>query len=391
MIAKPSEIRVFRKICEIGPISRAHLARILNSSRATLTQIANALLTSGYVIEVGKGASTDRGGRREILLSVNPNAGYILALQLDRDFAKVGLFALNLQLLEARTLNYTPGTDLEEVLLEAQHALERLILKFDIPVEKIIGLGVGVPGVPSEKNRRLRETEHKSWQGFPIAEFLENAFNKPVALDNDVKALTLGEFKYGAGKGARDLICLWAGNGIGAGVVANGKLLRGATSSAGEIGYNELNLGFLDVRSLLINGHPRDWGDVLSQANVLAAMKRGVREGWKTDLSETSDISEFAKAAEAGDPLGLHLLKLYGSLLGSVCTNMLYAFNPPLLVLHGPLFYDTTLLPEEVRRCILDGILRAPVEAVEIRTGSFGSNAMLLGCASLVIDSVYPE
>ena len=90
-----SHARVFKLICTRGPVSRAQLADYLGLSRPSLTQITKALLRNNLIIEAGRGNSSKAGGRREILLTVAPDAGFILCGQLERDFMRIGVSSLN--------------------------------------------------------------------------------------------------------------------------------------------------------------------------------------------------------------------------------------------------------------------------------------------------------
>lgn len=382
-----NEVRVLKRVYDFGPISRASLARQLQLSRASITLVAKRLIALNLLIEVGKGDTTERGGRKEVLLMVNPQSGYVLSIQIERDFSKVGLLYLNSNIIFSETLFYSNGSSPQHVFESIFQFVQNAFAEYRIDQEKILGIGVGLPGIIDYQSGMLREAETNSWQGFPIKETLQQMFELPVFIENDVKTLTLGEYQFGAGRHDRDLVCIWVGNGIGAGIIVDGHLLRGVTSSAGEIGYNELYFDISGMRSLLTSGiSPKDWGEILSLSSIKRAIRQGLQDGWKSTLLPTASIADFLRAAEENDPLAVHIAKLYGNLLGKVCTNLIYCFNPPLLVLHGALFYNTSLIANEVRRHVAHGILRSPVEAVEIQASKLAENAVLVGAAALVFD-----
>ncbi|MDZ7269472.1 MAG: ROK family transcriptional regulator [candidate division KSB1 bacterium] len=389
-LAGLNEIRVLRTIFEAGPISRAKVARRLNLSRAAVTLITQKLVKHGLLTTVGKGASTERGGRREVLLAISPRAGFILAAQLERNFFRFGLLDSNARHLDQETQHYALGTPPAQVLDRLIKGMQRMLRSHRVPADRILGMGVGLPGILDYEQGCLREAYTlQGWQDFPVQRHLSEALAVPVHLENDVKAVTLGEFQFGTGRLVRDLICLWVEDGIGAGIIVNGQLLRGATSSAGEIGYNELPLNQAGGRSLLITPQQHDWGDILSHSNLKEAVARGREDGWATSLPANCEVADIIAAAESGDPLALHLLKDFGRLLGTVCVNLIYAFNPPLMILHGPLFYRSSLVADEVRAHAVRGLLRSPVEAVDIRTGMLGENAVLVGAATLVLENLF--
>ncbi len=387
-----NEIRVFRTIFESGPISRAKVARRLNLSRAAVTLITQKLAKQGLLATVGKGASTERGGRREVLLAISPRAGIILAAQLERDFFRYGLLDSNARRIDQETQSCALGTPPAQVLDRLIKGLQKMLRSHRVPADRILGMGIGLPGILNYEQGCLREAYTlEGWQAFPVQSYLSESLAVPVQLENDVKAVTLGEFQFGSGRLVRDLICLWVEDGIGAGIIVNGQLLRGATSSAGEIGYNELALEQTGGRSLLITPQHLDWGDILSHSNLRDAASRGREDGWTTSLPATCEVTDLVAAAESGDPLALQLIKEFGTLLGAVCINLIYAFNPPLMLLHGPLFYRSPLVADEVRAHVARGILRSPVEAVDIRTGMLGQDAVLVGAATLVLENLFKD
>lgn len=389
-IKELNETRVLKTVREEGPISRASLARRLHLSKAALSGITQRLVKRGLVTEVGKGASTERGGRREMLLAMNPRAGVILAAEIERDYARFGLLDMNAQILIQQKIVYKLGTPPLEVLAPMLQGFRCMMEEKSVTAEHLLGLGAGLPGIIDYEAGTLREAYTlESWRGFALCRHLEEQLAVPVFLENDVKARTLGEAQFGSGRNLHDLVCVWVGDGIGAGIIVDGRLLRGATSSAGEIGYNEYPLGQQNELSLLIDERNQDWGDMLSHSNLKAAVRRGIATGWTTGLQETCGIEEIMSAADAGDPLGIHLLKRIGWLLGAVCDNLIHCVNPPVLLLTGLLFERTALVADEVRRRVSQGILRSPVEAVEIRTGMLGENAVLMGAAALVLNDLF--
>ncbi|KAA3619421.1 MAG: ROK family transcriptional regulator [Calditrichaeota bacterium] len=385
-----NEIRVVRALCEEGALSRAALANMLNLSRAALTIITQKLADKNLILEVGKGTSTDRGGRREVLLSVNQRAGIILSIELEVEYAQFAMMDINAAFIDRGRITYAKETPIEKILDEIILKLKAFIEKENIYEKHIIGVGICLPGILDYDKGTLRESYTLGrWQDFRLREYIENNLNLPTFIENDVKALTLGEFQFGAGKNVTDLVCLWIGDGIGAGIIVNNQLLHGSTSSAGEIGYNEDKLLLLKEDALLVNDADKNWGQILTLNNLRSAVRRGKEQGWQTELEMNATIEQIIEAAEANDPLALHLFKLFGKILGSVCSNLIYTLNPPLVILSGALFEESTIVVDEIRQYVAKGILRTPIESVSIKSAKLGEEAMLLGAAALVLDDLF--
>ncbi|MCI0512908.1 ROK family transcriptional regulator [candidate division KSB1 bacterium] len=389
-IREINELRVLQAVCKEGLISRASLAKRLKLSRAAITGITHRLENRQLLVEVGKGTSTQRGGRRQVLLALNATAGTILAIEIEREFARFGLLNMNAQIIQQDLLTYLPATPPMFILPPILEKLRTMLQQHNIRNENLLGIGVGIPGILNYKMGSISEafTLH-SWRGFALRHFLEQELGTPAFIENNVKALTLGEHLFGNGRNVSDLVSFWVGDGIGAGIIVNGKLLHGATSSAGEIGYNEYSLDQHNICSTLVHKNQRDWGDLISHSTLRAGIQRGIETGWTTQLTTDGRVEEIITAAEIGDPLALHLLKGLGTLIGTVCANLILCLNPPVLILNGLLFSRTALVANAVRQRVAQGILRSPVEGIEIRTGLLGENAVLIGAAALVLEDLF--
>ena len=386
-----NELRVFRAVYEAGPVSRIKIANGLNLTRAAISVITKRLIELDLIIEVGKGMSRKRQGRREVLLVVNPDAGFILSVQIAHNFVAFGLVNLNGKVITKETQPFSLGSSPFDVLGFLSEALLKMLETHQIDHKRIFGMGVALPGIVNYSRGSLNENSLKGWQGFDVGTFLERQLNIKVLLENDVKMLTLGEFQYGSGRHVNDLVCLWLGDGIGAGIIHDGRLIRGITASAGEIGFNEFILELPEKNSILIEGQPKYWSDILCFTNIRASIRRGVKEGWKTNLTELAEIPDFIHAVETGDPLGLYIFRLLSRILSVVCCNLIYFINPQMFLLGGPLFNQLPRLVSEIRTHLRKKILRSPIENVEVKTSILGENGVLIGGAALVLEDLFKD
>ncbi len=384
-----TELSVFRTVYEAGPISRVKAAKRLRLTRATVSVITKKLKELDLIMETGKVKSAERRGRREVMLMVNPQAGYLITVHIELFRYNVGLVDLTGNVIEKESsdfpLNSPPLTVLDPLII----TLQRIIDKHHVKKQKIFGIVIVIPGVINYKNGYPREITLKGWQGFELKKYLEDKFDIQVLIENDVKTHTLGEYQFGIGKNINDLICLWLGNGIGAGIITNGRLIRGISSSAGEIGFNEFILEPPTKKSILISGDVRCWGDALSITNIKATIRRGIGEGWKTHLTEHATISDFTRAVESGDPLGMYIFQLLSQVIGLVSLNLIFTFNPEILLHCGPLVNELPRLATDVRTHIKRSTLQSPIENLEIKTSILGDNGILIGGVALMLDYLF--
>ena len=122
-----------------------------------------------------------------------------------------------------------------------KQAIYDLLKETKLGTKDIEGIGFGFPGQVDYKAGIVRNAPNiPGWVEVPIAKLIEDEFHIPTRVDNDVRCAALGELNYGAGKGCENLICITVGTGIGSGLIINGKLVRGASNAAGEIGHIKL-------------------------------------------------------------------------------------------------------------------------------------------------------
>lgn len=384
-----TELRIFRAVYETELISRVNIARKLNLTRAAVSVTTKRLTDLGLIQEVGKGTAVNGRGRREVLLSINPVAGYIVAIHFALSYFSFGVVNLKGNIIDKKTQTFSIGTSPHDIINKLSEELFRMLKIAKIAKEQIYGVGVAIPGIVKYDEGKVCEMTLKGWQNFPLRDFLEEKLDLKVYIENNVKTITLGEFQFGTSKHVSNMVCLWFEDGIGAGIINEGRLIRGITSSAGEIGFNEFLLDLPRKKSILINDKPKYWGDILCFTNIKQTVKRSLKEGWNSKLTDNSDIEDFIHAVESGDPLGLYIIRLMGQVLGAVSANLTYSFNPQILLLAGPLFYRMPQLVDEIKNHLRKCYLRSPVNAVELKTSVLGEDGITIGSVALVFEQLF--
>jgi len=187
------------------------------------------------------------------------------------------------------------------------------------------------------------------------------------------------------------MVNLWIGDGIGAGIILNGSLIRGVTASAGEVGYDELGFYVRDRNDfpLLYNGQKR-FGDILSNRWLASAACSAIKNGQKTTLVKDQMSPEnIVSAAQNGDGLAIALLKEYGTLLGILCINLINTLNIELLVICGKILSKNDLLLMYVKEKVNKDLLSVPARAVHIVSSDLKENGVVLGAAGLVLEDLF--
>lgn len=227
----------------------------------------------------------------------------------------------------------------------------------------------------------------RSWERFPLARKMAAALGLPVQLENDVNAMAFAEWRCGAGRGARNLVCLTLGTGVGGGLILDGRLYRGSNGAAGEIGHVSLdwqgtrcncpNSGCLEV--FLGAQHIVERGVYLLQESREPSALRDM------SVSELSP-KVFSLAAAAGDRVAQQILEESGRFLGHALVGLVNTFNPELIVVGGGVARAGDWILEPARGVVAERAMAIPAQTVRILPAALGTDASLVGAALLALD-----
>jgi glucokinase-like ROK family protein len=362
-----------------GGISRAGLAQQLLLSRAAVTAIVNDLLQSGAIREAE--SRTANGGRPPIILEINPGGGHVAGV--DMGAAHLGIIVANFtaQVLAEADVPFDIAQGPQACLAQADELLRTLLKKAGIPLERLLAIGVGVPGpVQSEAGTVIAPPIMPGWDRYPIRERLEEIWACPVSLNNDAELGALGEWAYGAGRAARNLAYIKVGTGVGAGLLLDGQIYRGSTGSAGEIGHLTI-----DENGLLCNCGNRGCLETLTGGQAIARQaQEAVRSGRRTQMAEVQPVESLsamhvADAAQRGDHLAQQILSKAGGHLGVALAGLVNLFNPNMVVVGGGVAQIGDLFLEPVRQAVHKRSLPAAAQAVRISTALLGRRSSSMG------------
>lgn len=272
-------------------ISRAALSRQVNISKSAMTENISNLLQIGIIQEAGEGKSASIGGRRPILLRFNKSFQYIAAVDLNFEDPVFVLANLSGEIQNRFTIKISPKTAFETRLNLMRNAISTLIASQDLAQDGLALIAISSPGVyqPNQKEFRAND-QFTNWKIPELASSLEAFFNTQVLVVNDVNAAAVGEYTYGVGKGAKNLVYISCGLGLGAGIVLNKNLYEGSCKGAGEIANfrasnnlpleKQINLSALFSR--IHNQAPEETRIAVTGDDNEISFKK-VIEAWETD------------------------------------------------------------------------------------------------------------
>ena len=386
-IREPNEVRILREVRDAGEISRIEIAKLTGLHKTTITDLVGKLIRAGFLEETGAVASRRKVGRRRILLRFRPMAGLVAGVDIGMTRASVALTDLNARILQHETFEYSVTAPAGEVLSEAASMIERLLTSANCSQSQLVGIGIGVQGVVDyPKNILVLSYNKKSWEGESLSAPLEERFKVPVYVENDVKTLALGEYLLGAARGTKHFVHIWVGEGVGAGIMINGQLLHGITSSAGEIGFSELEFPpYFAERFPLMFRNQVMFGQILTDTNLIESYRRA--PGGAADGAVSVPL--IARKASAGDETARRIIDEFTSMLSMLSINLVNTLNPELIIVGGKLAQNYPALAEALQDKIRADLLTPPAEAVHVRTAKHGESGVVLGAAGLVLYELF--
>ncbi len=387
-----NEISVLRIVRDEGPISRSEVARKMGVSKVIIGGIVKRLLGTNILFEIGKGPSTVQGGRRPVMLEFNADAGLAVGIEVHLHRANILITNMNAEILHESMVNFSDNTNPKSILQRIVKNIEKLVGDAE-KMRSILGVGLALPGLMEYESGSIFSSHSlKAWEGFPIRTFMEDALDTKVYIENDVKTITLGEYHWGAGQDARNVVYLWLGEGLGAGIIINGEIYRGITSSAGEVGYTEISARGIDRGKfpILYHGQHR-FGEILTTRNLESRMEASIRSNDRSTHMDKDDISlaNIAAAAKKDDGLARDALKEFGQLLGVLTISVINLFNPELIIMGGPVIDKCPYVLKEATEKAKEDVLLVPAEVVKIKAGALKNRAGTLGAVGMVLQDLF--
>lgn len=274
----------------------------------------------------------------------------------------------------------------EAVMKRMADLFLELIQSAGMQKDEIGGIGIGVPGVLDlEKGEVLfLPNLAGTWPNVPLRDTITRLTGLPTALLNDVRAITNGEWLFGAGRDVDTVAVFAIGTGIGGGLVLNGRLHLGIGGTGGELGHTTIDF----------NG-PRcgcgNYGCLEAYASgpaITAMGLKAVTQGLTTciaDLCE-NDLNRItpeliARAARQGDEIAKDIYERAGFYLGIAAANICVAIGPRRIIIGGGVALAGELLLDPIRRTLRERVTVMPVEQVEVVQSQLGNNAGVLGVA----------
>lgn len=365
--------------------SRSQIARNTGLQQATITKIVNDFIDSGIVVET-KLLKAARG-RRSIGLALNAEHYMVIGVRVTRSHIYVGLYDIagKEYKLIRESINIADGAE------EAIKRMNRVIhhMMDTAGNEYILGIGVGLPG-PFLKEQGVIAVmaDFPGWEGYSIRQGLENEFGKIVYTVHDAYANGLAEWWFGGKREAsKILLSVSMEEGLGAGLINNGKIYYGTQGIAGEIGHISIDYQGLPC----VCGNKGCLRNYCTKAAVVRQAGEGLPSHPDSVLNDMKPIllDHIIQAALDRDTFATSLIRQAGTFLGYGLINAIYAYNPDMIVLSREFVQAGDLYLDAVKEVLKNRLLPLIYDELRIEFSSLTHDPVLMGAVALVTDFIF--
>ncbi|MCX5400507.1 ROK family transcriptional regulator [Streptomyces sp. NBC_00102] len=365
--------RVVRAVRMAGSLTQAEIARSTGLSAATVSNIVRELKDGGTV-EV---TPTSAGGRRARSVSLSGDAGVVIGVDFGHTHLRVAIGNLAHQVLAEESEPLDVDASSADGFGRAEALVNRLIRTTGIGQDKVIGVGLGVPGPIDVESGTLGSTSIlPGWTGINPSAELATRLGVPVYVDNDANLGALGELVWGSGRGVRDLAYIKVASGVGAGLVINGAIYRGPGGTAGEIGHITL-----DEAGPVCRCGNRGCLETFTAARYVLPL---LRPSHGPDLT----MDRVVQLAREGDPGCRRVIADVGRHIGSGVANLCNLLNPSRVVLGGSLAEAGELVLGPIRDSVARYSIPSAARQLSVLPGALGGRAEVLGALALVLSEM---
>ncbi|MCM8783223.1 MAG: ROK family transcriptional regulator [Candidatus Omnitrophica bacterium] len=367
-----------------GPITRTEISKETQLNIVTVSNYINSYIQKGLVLEGGLDVSS--GGRRPVMVELNPKAGFVVGVGLDL-FNIIGLTTDLQANVLVKVKKPRPVGSEDMVIDNIVDLVDELMKKSELEPSKIKGLGVGIPGIIDRRVGTIRwPNQMGSIYISTLKSLLEQKFGIPTFIENDATVAACGERELELETGVQNLIFMYSG--VGSGIIINGQVYRGASGCAGELGI----ANFTEDEKHKWGGMARWEADLGLTTRAIEAIKKGE----KTRIFDLAngDVNKITmktvvEAAKEGDALADKLVEEAGIELGIRIAYLVNFLNPEVVVIGGGIERAGAVLLDAIKRTVRARAFEEMANVVRIVPTQLGEDSVAMGAVSLVIQEIF--
>ena len=340
------------------------------------------------------GLQLSQGGRPGTGLELNPAGGCAIGIEIGVGFVEAVLtdFVANIRWRDRVEFDTRQSDEVIAIAEKLAHRAERESKKLGW---KLLGIGVGLPGLVKVDEGLLKFAPNLDWRDIPFQALWEKRFGVPVHAINEGSAAALGEHYFGVAASYHDFIYLSASAvGLGAGIMINGKLFQGIDGYAGEVGHMVLD----PAGPLCACGRRGCWEKVAGSPAVIKYIEDQAELGRSSRVldmvqgnSSKLTLDLITQAAGEGDAVAYEAIERVSQLFGAGIINLINTFNPQLIVIGGAFSPALSPFLPTIESVINQQAFRALSDNVAIKISQLGDDACVMGAVAAVLDIVFAD
>lgn len=368
---------ILELIRQEGPTSRTYISEKLKVSLPTVMRIVDELIEENLVCNINEKEWS--GGRKRSLIALNYKEHITVGLDLggSKIFGVVTNMGGEILFEKQYGKHRTKGEESYKLLLEL---IDELLVEAKATNKNILGIGIGVPGITYHESGLVAWAPSLEWRDFNLKERLKQTYDLPIIVDNDVNLSALGEMWFGAGKDIENLVTIYIGTGIGAGVVLNGALYRGPHQMAGEIGY------LLPGREFLSDTYP-EFGameKVAAGIGILEKAQKILESHKKIHMSDDFSVEDVFDAYRRGEAWASQVIEEVLDYLAILFAAIITFYDPEVIAIGGGMAKSADMIIGPICKRIEGRVPNIP----SIVASSLGRRSTVLGAMINLIHNV---
>lgn len=373
---------------KMGEMSKPEICRLTNMTTPTISRMIDELIEEGWVTDRGQGLSI--GGKRPHIFSLNPDAAYIMGVDVGRIHLKIAIFNLRKEIIgeiKVYPSILEEGKTNEENLRYIREKIDLTLQELSIPFQKIKVAGFAIPGlIDSDGNAYTYFT----YEDTNIKKVLEKMLGMPVFIDNDSRIMALAEHTFGVAKGISNSLCISVNECIGLGMILNSQPYTGYKGMAGEFGHIRIS----GLNGQCYCGKVGCLETVASGRAIVRVATEAIRNGVNTSIRSLAEpqgisLATIIKAAKQDDIFAIDLLQQAGEKIGEGLSTLIHLFNPQVLVIGGEIADSGDLITAPIQQILNKYTLTRLKNQCEIKLSDLNSHSTIMGTLMVVMKNLY--
>lgn len=378
-VAETNRSRIMRHLYRNGVSSRAQIATALGLTPAAITKITAQLIEAHAIEETGD--LDGKKNRRSIGLALDTAHFHVIGVKFARSLVQIGVFDLTGSQSSLTTLPYVSNDTIGETIATVHSTIEQLL--HEDPT--IVAIGMAVPGPYLRNNGHTAVVSSmQGWRAINFINEFATSFTVPVFIEQDARAGVLANSLFDPNSnGEPNLAYYLVGEGVGLGIIDNGRIINGALGTATEIGHVSID----------VNGKPCDCGNIgclerycSTPAIHQMLIDNGTIVNGADSMSHTEACRALFALAHHGDEAALAMIRTIGTYIGYGCLIIFNTFNPHTIVIGDIVSEAGQPLLDEIKRTVRQRAIPEIYESTTIRLTTMPTDAAVLGAAAVAIN-----